>query len=260
MTNFCGTLELLLIMKSTFCEIGPKCVVANRAGANIQSEEFTKTDTDVYVPEVTLSNQDKTKLLQKLKSRFKWTTNWNKYLLNIFIPFKNKVRTYQIIIKVATGQGGKFTTSCLLDYMYFKENFTLIAIEIHLSKLQVLDANTISLSRHEQVCLMRLHFKRYFSHQKYLSKRSLIKHTCSWRDKLIALWTLNRQVKIFLRILDANPKAIQQINFAGNLNRARNAICILQEVKEHTVYFSQGTVRVFWFSFFHNCKLIFSLI
>ena len=41
--------------------------------------------------------------------------------------------------------------------------------------------NTISLSRHEQVCLMRLRFERYFSHhwEKYLSKRSLIKHTCS---------------------------------------------------------------------------------
>ena len=43
--------------------------------------------------------------------------------------------------------------------------------------------NTISLSRHEQVCLMRLRFERYFSHhtsrrwEKYLSKRSLIKHT-----------------------------------------------------------------------------------
>ena len=38
--------------------------------------------------------------------------------------------------------------------------------------------------------------------EKYLSKRSQIKHTCSWRDKLIALWTLNRQAKIFLRILN----------------------------------------------------------
>ena len=28
-----------------------------------------------------------------------------------------------------------------------------------------------------------------------LSKRSLIKHTCSWRDKPIVLWTLNRQAK-----------------------------------------------------------------
>ena len=32
-----------------------------------------------------------------------------------------------------------------------------------------------------------------------LLKRSLIKHTCSWRDKLIVLWKLNRQAKIFLR-------------------------------------------------------------
>ena len=49
-------------------------------------------------------------------------------------------------------------------------------------------------------------FDRYFSHhwaqwwKKYLSKRSLIKHTCSWRDKLIVLWTLNRQAKTFLLI------------------------------------------------------------
>ena len=33
------------------------------------------------------------------------------------------------------------------------------------------------------------------SRQKYLSKRSLIKYTCSWRDKFI-LWTLNRLSKI----------------------------------------------------------------
>ena len=53
--------------------------------------------------------------------------------------------------------------------------------------------NTISLSRHEQVCLIRLRFERYFSdhrvrwREKYLSKRSLIKDTCSWCDKLIVL-------------------------------------------------------------------------
>ena len=36
--------------------------------------------------------------------------------------------------------------------------------------------------------------------EKYLSKHSLIKQICLWCDKLIALWTLNRQVKIFLWI------------------------------------------------------------
>ena len=43
-----------------------------------------------------------------------------------------------------------------------------------------------------------IYFARWW--EKYLSKRSLIKHTCSWRDKLIVLWTLNRRAKIFLRI------------------------------------------------------------
>ena len=37
--------------------------------------------------------------------------------------------------------------------------------------------------------------------KKHLSKHSLIKHTFSWRDKLITLWILNRQAKIFLRRL-----------------------------------------------------------
>ena len=65
--------------------------------------------------------------------------------------------------------------------------------------------NTISLSCHEQVCLSGLRFERYFSHhrarwwEKYLSKRSPLKHTCSWHDKLIAFWILNRQAKISLR-------------------------------------------------------------
>ena len=34
--------------------------------------------------------------------------------------------------------------------------------------------------------------------EKYLSKYSPLKHACSWRDKLIVLWILNRQAKIFL--------------------------------------------------------------
>ena len=58
--------------------------------------------------------------------------------------------------------------------------------------------NTIGLSRHEQVCLSGLRFERYFSHhrarwwEKYLSKRSPLKHTCSWRDKLIVLQSFGR--------------------------------------------------------------------
>ena len=46
--------------------------------------------------------------------------------------------------------------------------------------------------------------------------------------------------------LDADPKAIQQINFTANLDRAgnRRVYFILEEAKETILDFSQGTVKV----------------
>ena len=46
--------------------------------------------------------------------------------------------------------------------------------------------------------------------------------------------------------LDADPKAIQQINFTANLDRDRNTrlYLILEEAKEIVFEFSQGTVKV----------------
>ena len=48
------------------------------------------------------------------------------------------------------------------------------------------------------------------------------------------------------RALDFDPKAIQQTNFTGNLDRAGNTrvYFILKEVKETVLDFSQGTVKV----------------
>ena len=47
------------------------------------------------------------------------------------------------------------------------------------------------------------------------------------------------------QVLDADPKAIQQINFTANLDRS-NAIFyfILEEAKETVFEFSQGTIKV----------------
>ena len=46
--------------------------------------------------------------------------------------------------------------------------------------------------------------------------------------------------------LDADPRAIQQINFTANLDRAGNArvYFILEEAKETILDFSQGTLKV----------------
>ena len=45
--------------------------------------------------------------------------------------------------------------------------------------------------------------------------------------------------------LDADPRAIQQINFIANLDRANTKIYfILEEAKETIFEFSQGTVKI----------------
>ena len=51
--------------------------------------------------------------------------------------------------------------------------------------------------------------------------------------------------------LDADPKAIHQINFIENLDREGNTTIffIIEEVKETILDFSQGTVKVLKFYF-----------
>ena len=56
-------------------------------------------------------------------------------------PVKNDKITYENIRKIVTGQGGDdYSTDCLLDYAYFRDNYKIIAID--LSKQQALDADT----------------------------------------------------------------------------------------------------------------------
>ena len=171
------------------------CATTNSTGAGA----FEITDTKSYVPVVTLSTQDNSKLLQQIKSGFKRVINWNKYLskpellrrnpnINHFVepnfqginrlfvlafendtqrtshadyylpnveirnynvmingenafdqPIKNNKVTYENIRKIATGQGVDYTTGCVLDYPYFKDNYKMIAVD--LSKEQALDAD-----------------------------------------------------------------------------------------------------------------------
>ena len=216
------------------------CVIIPTAVAN-QGATFAITNTKLYIPVETLLIQENVKVLDQLKSGFKRTINWNKYqskvsiqaqkqcldylidpsfqgvnkrfvllfennahqtsynryfLLTVEIkeynviidgknffdqPVKNDIRIYDNIQKIPTSQGDDYKTGCLLDYVYFKNYYKMIAID--------------------------------------LSKQ---------------------------KALYADPKAIQQINFIGNLDRARKTpmFFIIEEAKETIINFSQGTARV----------------
>ena len=61
------------------------CVISNSTGAGTSAI----TDTKLYVPVITLSTQDNSKLLQQLKSGFKRLINWNKYLSKLELLAQN---------------------------------------------------------------------------------------------------------------------------------------------------------------------------
>ena len=98
-------------------------------------------------------------------------------------PLKNNLITYDNIRKIVTGQGGDYTTGCLLDNNYFNNYYKMIAID--LSKQQALDADS---------------------------------------------------------------KAIQQINFTATLDWDGDTtmFLIIEEAKKSILDFSQGTLKVLW--------------
>ena len=81
LSNIWRTLEMCLVN----CEVelildwSANCVIIYTNVDN-QVPTFTITETNLYVPVVTLSTQDNAKLLPQLKSGFESTINWNKYL------------------------------------------------------------------------------------------------------------------------------------------------------------------------------------
>ena len=84
LSSFWRTFEMPLIN----CEVelildwSENCIITSISVAN-QVPTFTITETNLYVPVVTLSTQDNAKLLPQLKSVFKRTISWNRNLAKL---------------------------------------------------------------------------------------------------------------------------------------------------------------------------------
>ena len=89
------------------------------------------------------------------------------------------IKQYDEIRKISTGQGDDYTTGCLLDFAYFKNNYKLIVAD--------------------------------------LSKQ---------------------------KVLDADPRAIQQIIFTGKASEATVIYYVYEKSKKTILEFSKGTTNV----------------
>ena len=85
---------------------------------NPENATFQITDTKLYVPVVTLSKENDTKLLEQLKSGFKGTIKWNKYRSQMTIQPENNNLFYLIDSHL----------QMLIDYLFclFQEIIILI--------------------------------------------------------------------------------------------------------------------------------------
>ena len=213
------------------------CVITDSNGAGT----FAITDTKLYVPVVTLSTQENTKLLEQLKSGFKRVINWNKYLskpesfrrnanLNYLVEpsFQGIYRLFVLAFQgdtQRTSHSGYYLPNVeIKDYNIVINGENFFDQPIKNNKVPYENIRKIATGQGDDYTNGCLLDYPYFMDT----------------YKMIAV-DLSKQ-----QALDADPRAIQQINFTANLDRAVNTrvYFILEEAKETILDFSQGTVKV----------------
>ena len=239
LSNFWRTLEMPLIN----CEVNliltwsSTCVITESNGAGT----FAITDTKLYVPVVTLSTQENTKFFQQLKSGFKRVINWNKYLSKPELLAQN-LNLNHLVEPSFQGVNRLFVLAFEGDdNRTAHDSYYLPTVEIKDYNIMVNGENFFDQPiKNNKVTYDNIRKIATGQGDDYTTGCLLDYPYFADTYKVIAV-DLSKQ-----HALDADPRAIQQINFTANLDRAGNTrvYFILEEAKETILDFSQGTVKV----------------
>ena len=187
------------------------------------------------------------KILQQQKSSFKKTINWNKYQSKVTIQAPNSYLGYLIDVS-------------------FQEVNRLLVLSFE---------NTTDRTVHTKYYLPNVEMKDYVMIDEQNFFDQPVKNNLRTYDNIRKIATgqgddyttsclldynyFNKYYKIIAidlskqQALDADPKAVQQINFTGNLAREGHAnttmFFFIEDAKETILDFSQRTVRVLSFYF-----------
>ena len=222
-------------MQQRQVDAGPPAVNGTKTGATLAIN-----DCKLYVPVVTLSNDDEIKLLTNLKSGFTREIIWNKYRSqmtteainnNLNILIDPKFTNFNRLFVLAYGQDNNDRQSfsrfylpnvMVKDYNVITDKLAFFALPIKTEEEAY--EKIIGISRNNEYTTGNLldydYFKKYY--------------------KLIAI-DLSKQ-----QVLQENEDLIQQINFTGRLTEAANVFIIIEK-KEHTILgFSQNFANVLY--------------
>ena len=242
LSNFWRPLEMPLIN----CEVNLILTLSSTCflvATNIpnQNETFAITDTKLYVPVVTLSTQENSKFLQKLKSGFKRVINWKKYLSKPQLLAQNPNLNHLV---EPSFQG----VNRLFVLAFENDDDRTSDDKYYLPTVEIKDYNIIingdkffdQSIKNNKVTYENIRKIATGQGDDYTTGCLLDYSYFADTYKMIAV-DLSKQ-----QALDANPRAIQQINLTAKLDRAGNTrvYFILEEAKETILDFSQGTVKV----------------
>ena len=237
LSNFWRTLEMPLIK----CKINLiltcslTCVlVATRV--NNQNAKFAIANTKLYVPVVTLSTQENTKFRQQLKSGFKRIINWNKYLSKPELLARNPNLNH-LVEPSFQGVNRLFVLAFENDDdRKSSDEYYLPTVEIKDYDIMINGENFFDQPiKNNKVTYENIRKIATGQGDDYTTGCLLDYSYFADTYKMIAV-DLSKQ-----QALDADPRAIQQVNFTANLDRAGNTrvYFILEEAKETILDFSQ---------------------
>ena len=190
---------------------------------------------------MTLSTQENTKLLQQLKSGFKRVINWNEYLSKPKLLAQNP-NLKHLLQPSFQGVNRFFVLAFESDTQRTSHSgYYLPTVEIKDCNVLINGENFFDQPiKNSKVTYENIR-KIATDHGDDYTTGCLLDYSYFMDTyKMIAV-DLSKQ-----QVLDADPRAIQQINFNANLDRAGNAriYFILEEAKDTILDFLQGTVKI----------------
>ena len=214
-----------------------RCFIIDNPIAD-QEPTFTITDTKRYVPVVTLSTQDNAKLLEQLISGFKRTINWNKEEPKVTVEQQNWYLDF-LINPSFQGVNRLFvlnTSGRISNTRYYLQLLQINYYNVVIDGRNVFDQPL----KNDLIKFVNTQKIRTGRGDDYTTGCLLDYNYFNNYYKMIAI-DLSKQ-----QALDADPKAIQQINFAANLDWTGNPTLffIVEEANGTILGFSQGIVKV----------------
>ena len=212
-------------------------------GDNQAVVSFQITDTKTYIPVVTLRSIESEKLLRNLERGFSKTINWNKLTVrettiaqgNFDIMIEPTFQGANRLFVLAYGNAANDADT--------RESTSRLFLPYRL-----IDSYNVSVDgRHVFESPIKEGDGRGYEHLRSImigngddyTVGSLIDYNYFKKDYRIIGVDLSRQ-----RVLDSDPRAIQQINLIGNTTANIKVIFVMEESKDTILNFTQGTVKV----------------